>query len=111
MNAVLKEFLMQPSLEERVGRLEEKVDSIQTDVKDLKSDVRRIEGTMRDGFARQDAKIAALDVKVATLDGNMREGFARLEGKISAGRWVERVCWIVIAAAVTYALTRGVHLT
>ncbi|HEY8506709.1 MAG TPA: hypothetical protein VIL32_00045, partial [Steroidobacteraceae bacterium] len=76
----------------------------------------QLDAKMREGFAQQDAKMregfAQQDARMregfAKLDANTRESSARLDGRISAVGWVERVCWILVAAGL-YALAHMVR--
>jgi uncharacterized protein YdcH (DUF465 family) len=113
------------SVEEQIARLEAKTDHIQSDVTDVKADLRRIE-------AKLDTKVEAPDAKVETkfdaLDKKIDAKFGILETKLDAlidlmtafrlqlkdefaairkQQWIDKVCWLMIAAAILGVMARG----
>jgi predicted RNase H-like nuclease (RuvC/YqgF family) len=108
-------------MEERVARLEANVEHIKSDVSEMKTDIRRLDQKIdgvkdsvnglrvetREMFGILDSKIASVDSKidrsVAGLELKLEKGFAALK----IGMMVEKVWWLVIAAALLSVMARG----
>jgi ABC-type phosphate transport system auxiliary subunit len=98
---------METPMEERVARLEVKVDHIQADITEMKAE-------MKAEIGRLDKKIEAVKDSVNALRVEMKESLAALRNEMSeainqlkVGRWIDRVWWLIIAAALLGVMARG----
>jgi hypothetical protein len=113
------------SVDDQIARLEAKTDHIQSDVTDLKAELRRIEVKVDTKVEALDKKIdakcdaldakigskcGALEVKIDTLKDSMIAFHLQLKDELAAIRkqqWIDKVWWLLIAAAILGVMARG----
>lgn len=83
-------------MESRDGRLEADVDHIKSGMGQMKQDIRRLDAMANQGM-----------IAVTELRGEMLEGFATLRGEMKAGRWADRISWLMISAGILASMARG----
>lgn len=107
-------FELEDSVEERVSRLEAGFEHMQSDISEIKLDVRRLNDKVEAVEQKLTAKIDAGDERLAdkidtvkdsvtSLALSMEKSFAELR----VGRALDRVWWLLMAAAMLGVMARG----
>jgi flagellar motility protein MotE (MotC chaperone) len=87
MTVPARKFAEDDFMQERTA-LEERVDHMQRDITELKADFRRL-----------DAKVDAVKDDLTAHRIETRDAIATLRLDLKVGRWVDRVWWLLMSAA------------
>jgi uncharacterized coiled-coil protein SlyX len=100
---ILSSSKVETSVEQRIARLEERTAHIQSDVTELKADLRRIEAKLGDKVDANGGRIDAIREALATFRLEMKDEIAA----IKLGRLLDKIWWLLIAAAQFGVMARG----